>query len=448
MIYYNNKKIVRAFYGVKNVHNISSQHIRNYGSEVMTFNIYKCVDNVVLETSTVNIEAGQTYTFNDKNLLPLNTTYKLEFTNTGGISYKTYILNDEEKYFKLSPYINPLIAVPLYANTNKPLDWDNEIPESYYSLDFEVNISGMTFNESRQLRYRIYDVDDVNNKVRLINTITQTSNTIDKSIKLTKSFSTNCLQIVVDYYDELYNAYSNIINYFHYRIGNTNIANKLNLIYSNETYEFIPSDELTDEFVSYPPSTDPDVPTDEPTNPPTDEPVIPIEKQYQMYFTTGYTMDGRVIGLCTNKDGEKIVDITATQINGGYEYHNTNEIPLEETTEFKIYKNAVRGSFFKLNLPSNNINKLYIGTNLTSTDNTNYILLKTIDLSNFNDSKLTYCDVLVSSSCPNLEKIICSTHLREVMKTNTNWRFAKFQNGTVGPVGSGCNWELTDYTES
>lgn len=451
MIYYNNKKIVKAYYGVRDVHNIAIQHIRNYGSNPMTFYIDTVNGNDIITSTEVTLQTGETYNFDSKSLLPLNVNYKLRtnYTLSSGAIHETSLaFDDTEKYYKLSPYINTIYSVPLYKNTHKPLDWDNEVVESYYPLDFEVNISGSTFNSSVQIRYRIYDVDDVNNKSKLISTTTKTSSSINTSIKLTKAFSTNCLQIVVDYYDEYYDGYVNLINYYHYRIGNANIANKLNLIYYNDKREYVPSDELTNDFISYPPSTGQDTPTDEPITPPTDEPVIPSEKRYQMYFTTGYTMNDKTIARCKNNNGEKIVDITATQINGGYEYYNTNEIPLDETTKFIIYKNAVRGNIFKLNLPSNNITELYIGANLASTDNNNYILLKVIDLSNFDDSKLTYCSILASSKCPNLEKIICSTHLREVMKSNSDWRFAKFQNGTIGAVGSGCNWELTDYTES
>ena len=133
MIYYNNKKIVRAFYDLKNVFLFEPQYFKNIGSSTMKYDLYE-VDNVTGKVSSTeySLAAGEKVEIICPNKVT-DTYYGIRFyypISTGTNYLKGVVfINDNAKthYYEVYPLSagQAMNTTPYNKYDEKPDNWDN-----------------------------------------------------------------------------------------------------------------------------------------------------------------------------------------------------------------------------------------------------------------------------------------------------------------------------------
>lgn len=233
MIYYNNKKIAKAYYGLRNGRYIGTAHIKNYSEETVHLTILKKsnLDNSVISGAdrVYVLDGGAVYTFSTDEFVDNDYRYTLEWNykttpwssiNTG----KVITLGTSEKYYKLSNLSRIEAPSSSFISDTKPLDWDNTIDST--TLPFKQKITLTTnpehWSSSVDFKLIVYYINTNTNKLVEVKSVKGTvSTTTPRTISLTFDATNRVYLISTANTLKGGTTYYSNNEFYHYIVGNT-----------------------------------------------------------------------------------------------------------------------------------------------------------------------------------------------------------------------------------
>lgn len=394
MIYYNNKKIIKAYYGTKECADLTySELIECYNALAAAQDTPMAYDsNTNLNTfmSFVNITTTTGKSFKLSPIYTCNQTSATSGPPFRMISVQSSISPDFT-CVKYNDYLE--LAKGSAAHTGKTDS--KHVP--YFNVFFFIfkpervtgNVSLTKFNTNTNT---IYNNSNFMSFLDSSNPNNPEENTLYNQIYVTGTnlANKNIFQMGV------YNTSDKTLS------GLTNIpVNKTNLdnVYSNKV-------EITNNY------------------------------NYLRCIDSQETFDNITVNLPTNNIinlSQCFKEITAKTIDLS-NFDTSNVTNMSQMFMFCFFDNIIWGDKFNTSNVTN-MADMFWNSSLTK-----------LDLTPFDMTNVTTYSTMFS--CINLANIVCSTSTKDFLLTHDVNLNDTMKNGTIGAVGSGCNWELTDYTES
>ena len=242
MIYYNNKKIVKAYYGLKNGYYIGPQHFKNYSDSAVTLTKEKryTSNNKLVEGSreTYSLEPNEILTINITEFVDNDYYYKVEYLFktlpwSDSTSFATvFRLNSNETYYKLSNISTLDTPSSAIKSETKPLDWDSDKDSTILPFKQKVTLTTNPEHWSSQVGFKltIYKLNTATNHKSQIATTDGTVST-STPVTLTLTFNSEKDLYLIECSNQTQGSTEYIIDtsFYHYIVGNTintiNISN-------------------------------------------------------------------------------------------------------------------------------------------------------------------------------------------------------------------------------